>query len=282
MEEDPGTYSEKLLEKLYWNEFDRKDGIDGKIGLPVSLAVLFAGVLAYFVKNLPPHSADFWTVAFEILLSVFFICLMLTVYFLVRAFYGHAYQYVANPKQILDYEEQLREYYERTDASNVDEQVAEDMRKFLTVRYAECAECERRSAGMARMSRKEAAKSIRQRVVLEIRNPKDPLGRFENVTGHDFQSLPRVQHDRGKGHHGQQERKQVLQARILEHAHILQVITLLDEADRLLNTPPPKIRSHEPPQHLAAPPEGPIGQQHQRLFPPASDHQEKQSLGASR
>ena len=109
-------------------------------------------------------------------------------------------------------------------------------------------------------------------IVAEVGNSEDTLGRFQDMEGKDFEFCPCAYVDGRKKGCGEDQRTDSLEPAIGQDPNILQIVALLDEADRLLYPPARHIGSHNPPQGVSAPAHGLGGQQHQRLVAKALHH----------
>ena len=123
------------------------------------------------------------------------------------------------------------------------------------------------------MAGEESAKTVGQRVVLEVGDTEQAFGGLLDVVCHDSQSLVVVQDTGDKEHDGQDQGHQVLQASVVEDAHVLQVVAGLDVANGLFDAPSFDVGTHYSPQALETRPQR-LGRQQEQLFVPEPvDHQ---------
>ena len=69
---------------------------------------------------------------------------------------------------------------------------------------------------------------------------------------------------RGEVRRGEDDRRHVADAAVGEHADVLEAVCLLDEADRLLDSPAREVSFDDSPHRLERPVDGKRGQQHHR------------------
>ena len=84
-------------------------------------------------------------------------------------------------------------------------------------------------------------------IVAEVGDSEDTLGCFKDMEGKDFEFGPGAHLDSRKKGCSQDQRGDSLEALIGQNPNILQIIALLDKANRLFYPPPCYIRCHNPP-----------------------------------
>lgn len=84
--------------------------------------------------------------------------------------------------------------------------------------------------------------------------------------------------DGGEVGRRQDDRGHVADAAVRVNAHVLEAIGLLDEPDRLLDSPAREIALDDPPHRLERPVDGKRGEQHHRLLPESPDDDHVQFL----
>jgi hypothetical protein len=121
-----------LYESLYEAEWLRRDQLQAAVGTPVGVLTLLGGALVIvaerFETSSPVLAAWFWT-SFGIACAAF----LLSVYMLVRSFYGWLYERIPLPSQLREYERGLIEYHKATGSDQ--HAAATEMRQFLDERY---------------------------------------------------------------------------------------------------------------------------------------------------
>ncbi len=133
-----GQYTTAFFGQTYWKEFERRDRLNASLSLPAGVVILLAGVVGYYLQNLPEGTLDLWARFFVGSVVVLSLFLLISVYFLVRAYFNHRYGYIASPKEIEEYIDALYEYYHELEPDDLRVVVESDFRAFLAREYARC------------------------------------------------------------------------------------------------------------------------------------------------
>lgn len=94
----------------YFFEIERKDKLNSSLSLPIGIVALLAGVVSVVVKSVSlPLSAN------EIILLGLLTCtafsLVISCFFLIRAYWGHSYKYLPYSKELYEFHKNLTTYY---------------------------------------------------------------------------------------------------------------------------------------------------------------------------
>lgn len=111
----------QLYEQHFFFEIQRKDELDGKLGMPVGvLTILIGGATAMATKVHAP-----WTAA-SLILSLALICVLLTagvtVFYLIKAYMNPAYCFVSTLVELEHYRVSLEEYFRKVDTGETAEE----------------------------------------------------------------------------------------------------------------------------------------------------------------
>ena len=99
-------------------------------------------------------------------------------------------------------------------------------------------------------AREELLDSVRERVVEELGRTVDALGRFDDVRAQHFATLGLADPHHHEVRDREDERREVPEARHRERAHVLDLVRLLHEANRLLDAPPREVALDDAPDVL--------------------------------
>src|SRR5579859_6366836 len=103
----------QLYEKLYFQEIDARDKVQGRLQLSLTLLLALGGAVAFLMQNFD-YQAGHWTAlrgAF-----VFFVCagavtLVVATVFFVKAFWNNTYYFLPDSAQTAGYKRVLDETY---------------------------------------------------------------------------------------------------------------------------------------------------------------------------
>jgi len=132
---------EKLLEhykESYYFELDRKDKISSNLNLPITILVLVAGVLSYYLNNLPNLDFSLKSAFLCFLLFSLFVSICFSFYYLYRCLTNYTYGYVSSTEEIDKYINQIHEYNTQVD-ENRKIDTEDEFVDFLIEQYSKCA-----------------------------------------------------------------------------------------------------------------------------------------------
>ena len=121
----------------YTHELERRNELRRALGLPVSIAVVFAGAQFSLFRAFPwglTESAI--EIGFGVTWSAAVLSWIALVVFLIWGHVGHPYAYIATPKELRDYRNKLAEH---DDTSISDENINAELEQFLEAEYADNA-----------------------------------------------------------------------------------------------------------------------------------------------
>ena len=78
---DFGGYTTEFLRNAYWREFERRDRLNTSLSLPAGVVVLLAGIVGYYLQNLPGSRWDLWAQLFVATAALLSLLLLISVYF---------------------------------------------------------------------------------------------------------------------------------------------------------------------------------------------------------
>jgi hypothetical protein len=122
-----------LYKEHYFFEINRRDQLTSQLSIPIGILTILGGLGAYLANTISICSKDM-KIVFIAILAISTLFFIITIYYLIRSYYGYTYRYIPTPKEIDDYRKQLKEYHERV--GNSEEQVIIEIKEFLTERYA--------------------------------------------------------------------------------------------------------------------------------------------------
>lgn len=126
----------EVLEKNYYFELERRNHIDRKINVPIGIITVLVGSLHYFFqewKGFIVNSLLLYTYL-AILLGLG-ISIAISIYFHIRAYWGHQYMRMASPSQLYHHYEYTCDYFR-----NDPHKVSEESIDFILEQYQKSAE----------------------------------------------------------------------------------------------------------------------------------------------
>lgn len=138
-------YLENLLKEMYHSELDKRHRINASLALPYGILAGLAGVVGYYVENLPARVESVMTTVFWVSLAALMLGILFAGYFLVRALWNHTYALATSPGKLARYAAELETYYAQTRTAEIDKRIEEDLRRQLSLRYSQCGEINARS-----------------------------------------------------------------------------------------------------------------------------------------
>jgi hypothetical protein len=149
----------------YFHEIDRNRGLESRISLPAGVITIVGSVLVTVFKaiNVPYSNLEWFFVAISGL-AVFL--LTIAVYYLCRSLVGFTYGYIASPLKVLEYEDQLKDYYQANGVTAATSQINTDVERFIKDEYAKMADLNTRSNDMKSYFLHEANRAIIAALIL--------------------------------------------------------------------------------------------------------------------
>lgn len=126
-----------LFKEMYYHELERRDAINGRIGIPLGVLPLLIGAGLYIYDNKDNVDFGSWNWAFNSALIVYCLLLLLASYNLSRAYIGYKYGYFPLASDLEKYKDNVFSFYEDEDEETQNELVSIKIRIFLTKLYKE-------------------------------------------------------------------------------------------------------------------------------------------------
>jgi|GEM_PF-3131650 len=140
-------FIEENFKYMYYYELERKENIYSSFSLPVGVTSLLFGIAIYYAQGISLAIIDLWTILFIVCYTGFFLSLICTIYFLLRALYKYRYSYLPTPQTIENYVSELRtyhlelkEYNKENNPIETDELLKVDLQEVLINLYIKCSE----------------------------------------------------------------------------------------------------------------------------------------------
>lgn len=143
-------YLEENFKYMYYYELERKENIYSSFSLPVGVTSLLFGIAIYYAQGLSLAVIDSWTIFFIVCYIGFFLSLICTIYFLLRALYKYRYSYLPTPQTIENHVSELKKYYLKLKEYNeanigkntieTDELPKADLQEVFINLYIKCSE----------------------------------------------------------------------------------------------------------------------------------------------
>lgn len=129
-------FFEEYFRQYYSDELKRKDEIYQRLNLPISIIIVFCGIIWYFINIIDFTNIDY--LSFILLIFTFFQVLGVSfiVYFIIKAYhFTKEYGYVADPETLNNYIIELKEYYSHVEPNKSDESTEKDFREYIYNEY---------------------------------------------------------------------------------------------------------------------------------------------------
>jgi len=102
----------ELFKDMYYFELDRKEKLNAKVNLPITIIMLICGAIVYFTRSINMFGIDLISIFFWILYAGLLISTIITVYYICRSFYDYPYEYIPTASDFEKDINNLQEYYE--------------------------------------------------------------------------------------------------------------------------------------------------------------------------
>jgi hypothetical protein len=124
----------------YFYEINRKQQIVSSLTIPIGILIVLSGAMTLFLRCLTSDGAPVMA-AFRILVSVALASLGMTIYYLIRSYFGFAYDYVSDTQDVLDFEKGLKSYYEKIGrGDSASDDALKEVKEFVRDQYARCCQ----------------------------------------------------------------------------------------------------------------------------------------------
>lgn len=120
----------------YSIEFDNKEKIDSKLYVLISIISILAGATFILLKDYE-KIIEPYNLVFKISGGILIFLLIITFYYLCRAFLGYRYKYTQDPETMKNFYNGWLEYY--SDKRDAEKRATDKVMNFLDKVYAECA-----------------------------------------------------------------------------------------------------------------------------------------------
>ncbi len=106
------------------------------LALPGGIIVLILSVIIYYVRSVSPFRGGIVTIVFFGALILLAVASIISIYYLVRAYFGYEIGYIFTTKEINDYQKELTDYYQSTSSESIDDMVLNDLSEELLSQYS--------------------------------------------------------------------------------------------------------------------------------------------------
>jgi len=138
-----------LAENLYYKEEERKAELLNLLNIVLAVLGFTLGLFAFYVnasitnvnagaQDTPICRLSFFFFLFFLVLD--FLVMAVAMYFVIRAFHNHTYQYLPAPKVLNDYWGGLLAYYQGQSGANGKQQALQDFDAYLTQQFVDTAD----------------------------------------------------------------------------------------------------------------------------------------------
>lgn len=142
-----------FIKDQYLFELERKNQLRTSLNLPTGVLIVLGSLLGFFAKEFPYDLSTVITIIFFCLLGTSTILFLITVYHLIRSFYGRTYAFIETPgelkiyydellhhhRNLSDYYRSLEEYYgvepRERDYPKPEVLAKQDFQEFLSQKY---------------------------------------------------------------------------------------------------------------------------------------------------
>lgn len=127
----------KFYEKLYFHEIEYRDKITARLQLPLAIYISFLSLFGFMVRNINFTCKIGYLTLFIFLLIVSSVLLIFGIFYFIKAFYGHTYEFLPTANKTEEYRKQLDLTYE--DYDNGAELSNSYLEDYLYKYYQECS-----------------------------------------------------------------------------------------------------------------------------------------------
>ncbi len=191
-----------LYREFYFFEWNRREQITSATNIPIALATILGGVIAFLLRTYPykEQSHSPWeTGLFTILIGAAAVSLLWGISFLIRSYHGYNYKRIPVPGKLRDHYDEIHAYHKEWTEADAAEAAEEAFDSYLRERLADAtdrnAENNRLKAGRLHSGVKRliaslvfAAGAIVPYLFTTIGAP-DKVQRFELVTHSEGQGM---------------------------------------------------------------------------------------------
>jgi len=126
-----------LYEKLYFHEIENRDKITSRLQLPLAIFISIFSMLGFMVRNINYELNNSLLITYFILLTLSIIPVTIGIYYFIRGFFGHEYEYIPNALKTEEYNIKLHNTYKKFESGD---NIAEGhLRDYLYRDYYECS-----------------------------------------------------------------------------------------------------------------------------------------------
>lgn len=132
-------YKKDMLEyykQSYYHEFDHRDKINSRVAIPLGIFPVLGAADIYLINHI--NEIDiYWKVIAIVLVSLFSLALLSSVFYMFSTLYNHKYGYVATPKQVYEYQKLLEQdgYTEQIIEEELDEYLSLQFSMYSTLNF---------------------------------------------------------------------------------------------------------------------------------------------------
>ena len=133
----------ELFKDMYYFELDRKEKLNSKVNLPITIIILICGTIVYFTRSINMFGIDLISIIFWFLYAVLLISTIFTVYYICRSFYDYPYEYIPTASDFEKDINNLQEYYEDPYFEDIEkdkkqELLQNDINRLIADNYKKC------------------------------------------------------------------------------------------------------------------------------------------------
>lgn len=98
---------------FYYEELERKENYNNKIGIILTIYSLISVPLLYCLNNsVRITSNDKFSIMFYCVFVISLILLLISIYYAIRSFWGHKYKYIPSPKELDNFINETSNYFD--------------------------------------------------------------------------------------------------------------------------------------------------------------------------
>lgn len=127
----------ELYEKLYFHEVEAREKISARLQIPLAIILSFVSVYAIFIKGISFSLITGWHYLFFFVTCISIFLFVVNCMYFIKAFYGHAYEFLPSAKDTEEYRQKLIETYKEYD--DCDSLVSKYFSEYLFRYYNECS-----------------------------------------------------------------------------------------------------------------------------------------------
>ena len=113
-----------FYKELYHKENERRQEVLNSLNIPIAVITALSTGVYYFVTSFDYNVEQFLNLIFLVLIGISTICILIAIYYLIRAFSdftkGYEYTGIPYPQELYDWNNELIDYYKKIGGTDIE------------------------------------------------------------------------------------------------------------------------------------------------------------------